>query len=520
MQPALVSLVGAGPGHPGLLTVRAVELLREADLVLYDKLVPPAMLDYASPRAEKRCVTELAAHHVERQIPVQEMMIAAAREGKRVVRLKGGDPCLFGRAGEEALALRAAGIPFEIIPGITAALGAASFAGIPLTHRQHASAVAFLTGHENPDKAESALDWAALARFPGTLVVYMGMSRLDKIARVLIDQGKDPKTPAAVVQHATSCEQRTVEAPLAELPQAVRAAGLSAPAVILIGSVVSLRAELNWFEKLPLFGKRVLVTRPRHQAGDLAQRLLQLGAVPQLLPAVEIREPADWGPVDAALRDLSAFAWLVFTSANGVHALLGRLLSVGRDLRALGSLRLAAIGPKTAAALGHYHLVPDLVPAQFQSEDLSAALLDRIEPGRRVLLARADRGRDLLRQELSRCCAVEQVAVYSQVDAIDAGDPMLDHVRRGEIDFITLTSSNIARALVRSLDATSLARLKAGEIRLISISPVTSADIRALGLPVAAEASVATTEGIVEALLRLVEQGTINQKQGTLNKEP
>ena len=203
-QPALVSLVGAGPGHPGLLTVRAVECLREADLVLYDKLVPAAMLDYASPRAEKRCVVELAPRHVERYLPVREAMIEAARQGKRVVRLKGGDPCLFGRAGEEAQALREAGIPFEIVPGVTAALGAASFAGIPLTHRRHASAVAFFTGHENPDKPESALDMAVLAHFPGTLVIYMGMSRLDKIVQALIDHGKDPRTPAAAIQHATS----------------------------------------------------------------------------------------------------------------------------------------------------------------------------------------------------------------------------------------------------------------------------------------------------------------------------
>jgi uroporphyrinogen III methyltransferase/synthase len=507
MQPALVSLVGAGPGHPGLLTVRAVECLREADLVLYDKLVPAAMLDYASERAEKRCVVELAPRHVERYLPVREAMIEAARQGKRVVRLKGGDPCLFGRAGEEAQALREAGIPFEIVPGVTAALGAASFAGIPLTHRRHASAVAFLTGHENPDKTESALDWSALARFPGTLAIYMGMSRLDKIAQALIEQGKDPSTPAAAIQHATSGEQHTVKAPLADLPKAVRAAGLAAPAVILIGSVVSLRDELAWFEKLPLFGKRVLVTRPRRQAGDLVEALVRLGAVPYVLPAVEIRPPSDWGPVDEALRNLPRFQWLVFTSANGVPALMKRLLEIGRDLRSLGGLKLAAIGPKTAEALGQYHLVPDLVPAKFQSEDLAAALLQAIRPGERVLLARADRGRDLLRHELSRRCDVEQIAVYTQVDAIAADDPVLDHLRRGEVDFITLTSSNIARALLRRLDATSVARLQSGEVRLVSISPVTSAEVRELGLPIAAEAATATSAGVVEALVRLQGQG-------------
>lgn len=511
MHPALVSLVGAGPGHPGLLTIRAVECLREASLVLYDKLVPAAMLDHASPLAEKRCVVELASHHVDRYSPVQTAMITAARLGRRVVRLKGGDPCMFGRAGEEAQALHAAGIPFEIVPGVTAALGAAAFAGIPLTHRRHASAVAFVTGHENPAKPESALDWRALAQFPGTLVIYMGMSRLDKIVHALLEQGKDPQTPAAAVQHATSGDQRTVEAPLADLPGAVRAGGLSAPAVILIGAVVALRADLCWFDKLPLFGKRVLVTRPRHQAGDMVQRLTQLGAQSYVLPAVDIRPPDDWRPVDEALNTLARFHWLVFTSANGVYALLDRLLQGGRDLRHLSGVKLAAIGPKTAEALRHYHLYPDLVPARFQSEDLAAALLEHIRPGDHVLLARADRGRDVLRTELARHCTVEQVTVYAQVDAIAPDDPILDHVRRGEVDYITLTSSNIAKSLVRSLDATSLARLQSGEIRLVSISPVTSSDVRALGLPVAAEATVATTEGLIDALVRLA---TVAQPAG------
>ncbi len=363
---------------------------------------------------------------------------------------------MFGRAGEEAQALREAGIPFEIIPGVTAALGAAAFAGIPLTHRQHASAVAFFTGHENPDKAESALDFAALARFPGTLVIYMGMSRLDKIAQMLIAGGKDPRTPAAAVQHATSGEQHTIEAPLADLPSAVRAAGLAAPVVIIIGSVVSLRAELSWFEKLPLFGKRILVTRPREQANELAQRLVQLGAVPYVLPVIALRPPENWEPVDHAITQLHSFAWLVFTSANGVHAFLKRIFGLGHDIRVLANVKIAAIGPKTAAALQVYHLRADAIPEMFQSEHLAATLLKLLQPSDRVLLVRAEQGRDVLRRELTSRCRVEQIAVYSQENAIAANDPVLDHIRRGEVEFITLTSSNIAKALVRGLDATSL----------------------------------------------------------------
>ncbi len=405
--------------------------------------------------------------------------------------------------GEEGQALHKAGIPFEIVPGVTAALGAASFAGIPVTHRQHASAVAFFTGHENPDKPESALDMGALAKFPGTLIVYMGMSRLDKIVEALIQHGKDPLTPAAAVQHATSGEQHTIEAKLVDLPRSVRAAGMTAPAVIFIGSVVSLRPELSWFEKLPLFGARVLVTRPRQQACDLAQRLVRLGAVPYILPAVEIGPPSDWAPVDHAIENLASYEWLVFTSANGVQVFLQRLFAVGRDMCALGGVKLAAIGPKTAEALAQYHLKADLVPAKYQSEDLACALREKVEPSTRVLLARADRGRDLLRKELSRCCHVEQIVVYSQVDVIAADDPVLDHLRRGEIDYITLTSTNIARALLRNLDAPTLARLQSGEIRLVTISPVTSGDVHALGLPVAAEAASATADGVLAAIVKL-----------------
>lgn len=505
MQPGKVYLVGAGPGHPGLLTLRAVECLRQADVVLYDKLAPLAALDHAPASAEKICVTELGPDHRQRQQPAQEAMIAAARAGKQVVHLKGGDPCLFGRVGEEAQALHAAGIPFEIVPGVTAASGASAFAGIPLTHRACASAVAFLTGHEDPDKPESALDWPLLARFPGTLVIYMGVAQLDAIARALIAAGKDPATPAAVVRWASLGEQTTVQATLAELPGAVESVGLTPPALVIIGPVVSLRGELAWFEHLPLFGRRVLVTRPQRQAGDLAQRLLALGAIPVLLPAVDILEPDDWSSVDRAIAELGRFDWLVFTSANGVCMFLDRLRSQGRDLRALGHMRLAVIGSKTAEALRGYHLDADVVPERFQSEDLAAALREQVQPNQRVLLARADRGRELLREELAKICAVEQIAVYRQVDAVDADSAALDSLRRGEIDFVTLTSSNIARALLTALDPVSRGHIESGRTRLVSISGVTSAEVKRLGYTVAAQADEATTEGLMQALVELAQ---------------
>jgi uroporphyrinogen III methyltransferase/synthase len=452
-------------------------------------------------------VDELPGCHAERWPLIHQSLIDFARQGLRVVRLKGGDPFLFGRGAEEAEALRAAGIEYEVVPGVTAGLGASAFAGIPLTHRRLASAVAFVTGHERPDKPDSLLDWAALARFPGTLVFYMGVARLPHIAQMLVEHGKAPDTLAAAVHWGSTTSQRTVEATLAGLPEAVRAAGLKAPALIVVGPVVSLRAELAWFERRPLFGKRVLVTRPRQQAGGLARRLEELGAQVSLLPAVEVRGPADWGPVDRALAELATFGWLVFTSANGVEFFLRRLLETGRDLRALGAVRLAAIGPATADALRAYHLTPDLVPGEYRSEALAAALRDRAA-GRRVLLARADRGRELLREELAAVAEVVQVAVYSQVDAEGPDEETREQLRAGQVDYVTVTSSNIARALARGLGPEGLDHVRSGRTGLVSISPVTSATIRELGLPVAAEAGVYTADGVAEAVCALARAGT------------
>lgn len=494
-----VALVGAGPGHPELLTLRAVLRLAEADVIFHDRLVPQRILDRTRPEARRVCVDAVHGCRPERYADIAAQMIEAARQGLRVVRLKGGDPFLFGRGGEEAEALRRAGIDFEVVPGVTAALGAAAFAGVPLTHRRHASAVAFVTGHQRP---EGDLDWPALAHFPGTLVLYMGMSRLANIVAGLLEHGKSPSTPAAVVRWATTPAQRSLTTTLGELPSAVERSGLGPPSLVVLGDVVTLRKGPSWFESLPLFGKSVLVTRPRHQAGELTAPLEELGAEVLAWPALEIEPPPVWAPVDRALAELACFQWLVFTSANGVEAFLGRLLRTGRDLRALGGLRIAAIGPATADVLRRFHLRPDFVPAVYTSEGLAAGLTDLVF-GQRVLLARADRGRELLQQELSKVATVEQVAVYSQRDAGPPDEALLGRLRKGQVDFVTLTSSNVVRSLVRQLDEQAIGAIREGKVRLVSISPVTSAAVRELGLSVAAEAVEATTEGVVEAILTL-----------------
>ena len=501
----LVFLVGAGPGDPGLLTVRAAEVLARADLVLYDQLVPERLLDTARPAAEKICVRDLPGHHPEKYPHIYLRLIDAARAGKTVVRLKGGDPLIFGRGGEEADALRAAGVAYEIVPGVTAALAAGAHLEVPLTHRHHASAVALVTGHELPNKPGNKLDWEALAKFPGTLAVYMGIARLPVLITELLRYGKSPDTPAGVVERASTGEQRSTFARLADLDTARRAAGLEAPGLVLIGEAVGHRADRPWSEARPLFGRRVLVTRPAHQAADMTRKLELLGAVVWRWPVVGVRPPADSGPLDAALRRLAAgdFDWLVFTSANGVEAVLNRLPALGFDLRALGRVKLAAIGPKTADSLAGYRLTADVVPSEvFSSEGLVESLLPQVA-GRRVLLARADRGRELLRDELATVAAVEQVVAYEQVDARPPPAGVLDALRRGEIGFVTLSSSNIARGLVRAFDDTIKGRVTRGEVRLVAISPETGRAVRELGLPVAAEATTFTADGLIDAVVTL-----------------
>jgi uroporphyrinogen III methyltransferase/synthase len=503
----LVFLVGAGPGNPGLLTVRGAEVLARADLVLYDQLVPERLLELAPAHAERICVRDLPGTHPDKYPHIHAKLIEVATAGKTVVRLKGGDPLIFGRGGEEAEALRAAGLAYEIVPGVTAALAAGAYLEIPLTHRMYASSIALITGHELPNKPGNKLDWKAIAAFPGTLAIYMGIARLPVIVGELLKYGKPPHTAAGIVERTSTGEQRTVFATLATLEDARRNAGLEAPGLIIIGETVAQRAPKPWFEQRPLFGQRVLVTRPSHQAGNMVRKLEHLGAVVSRMSAIEIREVADFTAVDAALAQIQRgeWDWLVFTSANGVRSLMNRVEAIGRDLRDFGHVKFAAIGPKTADALRDYRLRADVVPqATYSSEGLVAALQPHVA-GKRVLLARANRGRDLLREELAKIATVAQVTVYEQVDSVNAEVSVLDSLRRGEIRYVTLPSSNIARNVIRSFDETIRGRVQRGEIRLVAISPETGNAIRAEGLVVAGEATTFTEDGLVDAVVKLTQ---------------
>lgn len=491
-----VFLVGAGPGDPGLITVKGGECLRLADLVLYDYLVNPSLLRQARQGAE---LVRLGHHEPNRSLTQQqinERMIQAAREGKMVVRLKGGDPCVFGRGAEEVEALRGAGVPYEIVPGITAALAAAGYAEIPITHADHCSAVALVTGQERHGKRGAPLDFGALAGFPGSLVFYMGVMSAREWSAALVARGKSPDTPVAVVRRCSWTHQTTLRCTLGTVAESIAQARLRPPAVIVVGPVAALAPEASWFTSRPLFGTRVLVTRPEDQAHRLCRRLEALGAEVWIQPAIAISDPPDWRPVDDALRQLDRYDWLVFSSANGVRYFLERLCRTGSDLRVLGRVKLAAIGPGTADALAQYRLRADAVPAQYRAEALAETL--RPEAGdRRFLLVRASRGREVLAETLRGAGAlVEQIVVYTNSDVLQADAHVTAALEAGEIDWVTVTSSTIAQSVVRLFGP----RLR--RTRLVSISPITSGVLHALGYAPAAEADQYTMDGVVEAIAR------------------
>ena len=494
----IVFLVGAGPGDPRLLTLRGLEVLQRAEVVVFDHLASSRLLGFAPPGALRIAAGKSIGHKTMTQDQINATLADHAQRGLRVVRLKGGDPYVFGRGGEEAEHLHALGIRFEVVPGVTAGLGATAYAGIAVTHRESSSAVAFVTGHDDPHNV-GRLDWPALARFPGTLVIYMGVTRLRHLCQTLIDGGKSPDTPAAMVEAGTLPRQKTVAATLATLPDRALAEGVGFPALLVVGEVVARRAQLNWFESLPLLGQRIVITRPIESGDDSARRLEDLGAEVLLAPTIEILPIADPGPLDAALDRLDQFDWLVFTSANGVRHFLDRLLTRGGDLRRLGSVQLAAIGPATAEALGRYHLRADLVPDSSRSEGLADLLRDRVR-GQRVLLARADRGRTVLQDELGPVATVEQVAVYQNRDVAEAPAEVLSRIEAGTVDWITLTSSAGAERLYAWLSPAARG-LVGSRIKLAAISPVTSDTVNRLGWSVAAEAEDSSWDGLVQAIL-------------------
>jgi uroporphyrinogen III methyltransferase / synthase len=487
---ARVHLVGAGPGDPGLLTARALELIAAADTILYDRLIPPAALDGARADAELLFVGKQGGRESVPQEQTEEMMIDRARAGLTVVRLKGGDPFVFGRGGEEALRLRAAGIPYEIVPGVTSGVAAAAYAGIPVTHRGLASAVALVTGHEDPGKdLETAIDWPALAAFPGTLVFYMGVRALPNIARSLIGAGRSEQEPVAIVERGTLPGQRTITGTLATIADVARAEDVRAPSITLVGPVAAMADELSWLDAAPLAGLTVAVTRARASASGLSRRLESLGARVVQAPAIRTV------PLPGPAPDLAAYDLVCLTSPIGVTTLFERLRTGGLDARALAGTRVAAIGPGTAESLAEHGIAADVLPERAVAEGLVEALADLTPPVRRALIARASEGRDVLPDALRAAGAeVDVLALYETV--ADAPSP---HVLQEALaaDYVTFTSASTVRFFLRAVAGAELSP----DTRIVSIGPITSEALREHGLEPHVEASPHDIDGLVQALL-------------------
>jgi uroporphyrinogen III methyltransferase/synthase len=494
IRSGVVYLVGAGPGDPGLMTARSLELIAAADSIFYDRLIPPGALAGARDDAELVYVGKQPGVSSVTQEEIGERLVEAARAGRGVVRLKGGDPFVFGRGGEEGEALREAGIEFEVVPGVTAGVAATAYAGIPVTHRDDASAVAFVTGHEDPEKEGSALDWDALARFPGTLVFYMGVKGLPENAAALIDAGRDPAQPAAAIEKGTMDGQRTVVATLGTIAEAVEREGVGAPALIVVGPVVARREQLGWLERRPLHGRRVVVTRARAQASGLAAALRGLGAEVVELPAIRIEPRLAGAEVRDAAAGIGDYSLVCLTSPNGVRLLFEALAEAGLDARALAGAAVAAIGPGTARALAEHGIAADVVPERFVAEALVEALAGIEVEGRRVLVARAAEARDVLPDALrKRGAEVDVVALYETVR--EEPDPDAVEAAQGA-DYVTFTSSSTVANLTEALGD----RFPAGA-RVVSIGPVTSEAARAAGLRVDVEAERHDVDGLLAALL-------------------
>ena len=508
MPESKVFLVGAGPGDPGLVTLRARNLIEQADVLVYDYLVHPGLLDWCKPDCERIFVGKQAGFHSVPQDEIEAILVDRWKAGKSVVRLKGGDPLIFGRGGEEARRLAEDRVDFEIVPGISASLAAAAYAGIPLTHREAASSVTFVTGHEDPSKEAVSVDWRALARKETTLCIYMGMGRLAEICAELLAGGLPADTPAACVQWASLPKQRTCEATLGTLAMRVQEEGLAAPAIVVVGEVVRMRETLSWYERKPLLGRRVVVTRNRERVSDLSRLLEARGAEVLSLPLLSIVPSVDPAIEEEIFEELGTYDWIVFSSANGVRCFFDRLIERYEDLRSLGMLRIAAVGEATAKAIRTYHLRVDLVPTRATAEALAEALVDtgEIEHAKIVLIT-GNLGRDVLFDRLHEARAiVDRFPVYRTEKTDLSEHPGATDFRARGADTILFTSSSAVRSFVAQA---ALLKLEEGARRPIagSIGPITSETMREIGLPVDFEAKQSNLPSLVDALVAKLGDG-------------
>ena len=504
-MPGKVFLVGAGPGDWRLTTLKTADALKIADVVIYDRLADERILGFAPKTAEFIYVGKASSNHTMKQGDINQLICDKALEGKNVVRLKGGDPFVFGRGGEEALLLKENNVPFEIVPGVTSAISVPAYAGIPVTHRAVATSFAVVTGHEDPTKGESNMRWDKLATATDTIVFLMGVENLPKICSKLMEFGRDGNTPAAVIRWGTKACQETLITTVATAAADVKAAGLKPPAIFIVGDVVNLRKEIAWFDNLayrPLFGKTVLVTRSRAQASALTARLEELGANVMEMPAIELVEPDDkYAALDAAIGELETYDWLIFTSANGVDRFFDRLKAAGKDSRKLAKAKLCAIGSATADRLADYGLLTDTMPKEFRAEGIIEALSD-LKPGTKILIPRAQVAREILPEKLTEMgCSVTVAPAYKTVTATGNAEPVITALKEGKIDFVTFTSTSTVENLVSIIgDAKLLETAK-----VAAIGPITGDACAKNGIKVAAMAEKYTIPCLVETVKKLAD---------------
>ena len=496
-----VVLVGAGPGDPDLISLKGIKSLKAADVVIYDYLANNKLLEYCNPGAEKIFVGKRAGTHSLSQIKINQLLVTKAGEKNLVVRLKGGDPFIFGRGGEEVLALFEAGINFEVIPGITAGTAALCYAGIPATHRGDATSVSFITGHEDPTKPESGLNWQALAALQGTLVFYMGINNLPKITENLIKNGKNRETPIVLVRWGTLPKQQTVTGNLDNIAARAKQADLQPPALIVVGDVVRYRDKMNWYEKKPLFGKKVVITRSRAQSSDLREQLNEFGADVIEFPTIRIEPPESWLPLDEAILNLEKYDWIVFTSVNGVENFKSRLMEKGYDLRQLKGIKIAAIGPATAGCLKRFGISADLQPEKYVAEVLFEEFKKRTKiRGENFLLPRAEQARVLLKEKLvSSGAYVDEVVAYRTIPETGCNETIIEDIRSGNVNIITFASSSTVTNFIKLIGKDQIDRLE--KVDIACIGPITKQTAAEFGLKCNIMPEDYTIPGMVAAIV-------------------
>jgi uroporphyrinogen III methyltransferase/synthase len=503
MKNKIVYLVGSGPGDPGLITVKGLECIKKADVIVYDYLVNSVLLRNARKDVELIYVGKKGNQHTMEQDDINQLLVDKAMENKIVTRLKGGDPYVFGRGGEEAIVLKENNILFEVVPGITAAIASPNYAGLPVTHRTYTSTFGLITGHEDPTKDQSDVDWEKLSTGLGTLTFYMGIKNLPNIVNQLVKYGRSKDTPVAVIRWGTTAQQKTVTGTLSTIVEIAK--DIKPPAITIVGEVVNLRDQLNWFESRPLFGKTIIVTRSRDQASEFSEQLIELGANVLEYPTINITSPDDFGPLDRELGNLDSTDWLIFTSVNGVDAFFNRIFELGRDVRDLKGVKICSIGPSTTERIKGFHVSIDCQPPKYVAESVVEALkkIEEIK-GKRFLMPRTDIARSYIPEELEKMGAeVSDIIAYKTVLATDGDNIVLDKLKDGEVDIVTFTSASTVKNFVKIIGEDNLSAFK-NNVQFASIGPITNESAEEMDIEISIKAEEYTIPGLVQAIVENV----------------